>query len=205
MFPDSQLVEQARNGCMSSFTSLLAEGIKKSRGAAIRICGPDDYDGVDDVIQEASLKAFKAIKNFKGHCTFSTWFYRIVESKALMRLRARRLNAPRERSLYGLEQKALVPPIVLDFDKQKMMDEILGVVAKISTKGQIIFLARYTQGMTYQEIAESLGMSLSTVKAYVHRTKIKIREELQIEHGVSNIPVHAASRLQNTDARTSVR
>lgn len=79
------LLRRARDGDHSAFIELLVESDKVMRSVAYAVLG--QADEMDDMLQEASIKAFRSMNSYKGESAFSTWIYRIVYNTAVDYLR----------------------------------------------------------------------------------------------------------------------
>lgn len=171
---DRVLVDLARAGDAEAFTQLLKNHDHQMRGVAWRLVSSPT--AMDDVLQDAYLKAWQALGKFRGDATFSSWLYRIVYTTALDHLKAakRRDNLsvvdPREvtdhavdvaRSLALREALATLPP------------DQLAVVALVDGEGQ-----------SYESVADLLDISAGTVASRLHRARAALRTQLADQEDV---------------------
>ncbi len=133
-----------------------------------------DHSTAQDVVQEASIKMWRALPEFKGNSKFSTWAYRIVVNEALGALRKTKKS---ERSLEGLEIGQPDSPF---FEADEVLTDLYRALANLPEKQRIAFQLRYFDEKPYAEISEILGTSIGGLKAnYFHaveRIKLEMRE-----------------------------
>src|SRR5690606_31795722 len=86
--PDADLVDQARSGDRRAFEALLRRHDDKMRGLAYRLLA--DRHAMDDALQEAYVKAYRALPRFKAGSNFGTWLYRITYNACIDALRKRK-------------------------------------------------------------------------------------------------------------------
>lgn len=140
----------------------------------------------EDVVQETFVSAFKAIDTFEGHSRLATWLYRIAHNVALMRLRrvqpvlvavdepvrdADGHEAPRE-----LFDWCCLPE--QDFETAEARAELEGAIAALPESLRSVFVLRELEGLSTEEAAEALGLSVDNVKTRLHRARLWLREHL---------------------------
>jgi len=144
----------------------------------------------EDVVQEAYVRAFAHLDDFRGESTLSTWLSRIVANEALDRLRARRRSAEALRELADSTTEAHImhfPLNALDPERAMAQREILHLV-ELATDSlpddfRAVFVARVIDGMSGQETAVALGVRLETVNTRLHRARVLLRRRLEDEIG----------------------
>ena len=114
-----------------------------------------------DVLQEAALSAYKAMDGLKNKEYFKTWLTRIVINKCKNFLKSRRYT------------EALTDNINVFYSIQTDEMEIMDALCKMNPKSSIYITLKFYNNMTYDEIAKSLRLPLSTVK---YRTKTALKE-----------------------------
>jgi RNA polymerase sigma factor (sigma-70 family) len=135
--------------------------------------------GVEDVMQEAYLKAFAALPQFQGRALFSTWLTRILVNCALayLRSRARREEVAWDavEALPSRDEGEEVTPLM-----QEQIGRLLeNAIDALPARYRVVFVMRELSKMSVAETAASLGISPANTKVRLHRAKRLLREELQ--------------------------
>ncbi len=181
--PDDTLVAQAQKKDYQAFEELVKRYEGKIYGHTLRLLG--NREDAEDVLQETFLNVFKALENFRGDSSFSTWIYRIATNNALMRLRKlshaeRELNdelPPPE----SLKRQALASHILDPKDtllEKEMLHELNKAVERLPDKYRTVFLLRDVEEFATDRTAKVLGISEAAVKSRLHRARLYIRELL---------------------------
>lgn len=191
---DEQLVEAFQAGDVSAFDLLVSRWDRKIQGAVYRVVGQSE--DVRDIAQEAFLKAYRALPLFKREAKFSSWLYQIALNLCRDRLRRRRRSLA-EVSLDLLSENGGSPlatggPSAMDLVEAREISQTVGaaVWALPEEQREVIVLKEY-QGLTFQEIADVLGLPVSTVKTRLYRGLGLLRECLE-QKGIRSVaPVPA--------------
>ena len=194
---DLRLVECLRAGSERAYEDLLLRFQQPVYALALRLL--DDPAEACDVVQEVFLKVFRNIGNFRGQSTLKTWIYRITVNEAhnarrwFFRHRRREVeldNNPDE----ARNWKEMVPdrsrsPFDAAFDREQhvMLEAALDRINPIFREAVVL---RDITDLSYEEIAEVLGVSLGTVKSRILRGREALREEL-----AGNLKCRPALRL----------
>jgi len=145
-----------------------------------------DEAEAEDVVQETFLNAFKAIDSFDGRSKLSTWLYRIAYNAALMRLR-RWQPATVSVDEPVLSQDGDEMPRQLfdwcclpeqDFETGEARAELEAAIQELPEKLKMVFILRELEGLSTEETASALGLSLEAVKTRLHRARLWLRERL---------------------------
>jgi RNA polymerase sigma-70 factor (ECF subfamily) len=190
--PDAELVARAARGDAAAFGALVERHERRAYGLAFRLLR--DRADAEEVVQEAFLAALEHLRGFRGDAGFGTWLHRVTANAALMRLRKRR-TAP----VVPLDEARLEGELPrydaaghLDagpqHDWSKRADEQLHdgeirraveeAVANLPEDYRITFLLRDVEGMSIEDMAEVLGVSVPAVKSRLHRARLVLRERL---------------------------
>lgn len=179
---DEDLVGAFQGGDWSAFDVLVARWERKIRGAIFRIMGSEEE--ARDLCQEAFLKAFRSLGSFKGEARFSSWLYQIALN--LCRDRMRRKKGRTLVSLDDLEDgggraaQALPPPSALDLVlAHDLSRTVAAAVAGLPEDQREVIVLKEYQGLTFLEIADVLGIPISTVKTRLYRGLVQLRERLE--------------------------
>jgi RNA polymerase sigma factor (sigma-70 family) len=150
-----------------------------------------DKDEVEDLTQEAFIKAFNSLKNFNEEFAFSTWLYKIATNNCIDYIRKKKLatfsiDKPLE-SKDG-EYSFEIPDTTYQPDKDliagqrtKILEEAVNALPE---KYRQVILMRHTEDKDYQEIADELHLPLGTVKAHIFRAREILYKRLKkkIQH-----------------------
>jgi RNA polymerase sigma-70 factor (ECF subfamily) len=134
----------------------------------------------EDVTQDAMLLAHRFRDRFRGDAGHRTWLYRIVTSAALSRLRRRRAERRRLDALADHIQISVdtgASPAVL-LERARAAAELTEVVNHLDEKYRSVVAMRLADDLAEREIAEALGLPLSTVKIRIFRARRQLRELL---------------------------
>lgn len=179
---DEDLVAAFQGGDWSAFDVLVARWERKIRGAIFRIMGSEEESR--DLCQEAFLKAFRSLGSFKGEARFSSWLYQIALN--LCRDRMRRKKGRTMVSLDDLEDggeaaaRAQPPPSALDLVLARDLSRtVAAAVAGLPEDQREVIVLKEYQGLTFLEIADVLGIPISTVKTRLYRGLVQLRERLE--------------------------
>jgi RNA polymerase sigma-70 factor (ECF subfamily) len=131
-----------------------------------------DQAAAQDVTQEVFVKAFRAAASFRDDARLSTWLYRIVANKCTDELRKRR------RMLFFGDVPERLHPAVEATETPDTHPDIHRALARLSPKLRIAVLLRYFDDLSYDEIADSLGVTPGTVASRLNRARAFLAREL---------------------------
>ena len=176
---DYDLVREVRNGNRQAFTELMRRYQKRVYWVARRIV--TDHDDADEVVQETFVKAYLALGDFRGDAGFFTWLYRIAVNLSLNTVRKRQvMNYLRESELLarilpsGDEPSAAV-------EQQELESALQRAVATLPEKQKAVFVLRYYEELSYEEIAGILKTSVGGLKANYFHALRKVQEYMRHE------------------------
>lgn len=168
---EQSLVRRAQAGDATAFTALLREYDDGLRGLAFRLLG--DRDRLDDVLQEAYLKAFRALKGFRGEASPATWLYRIVYNACLDDLRRRRVDP-----LGPAELADLGPAVEEESGAVLERDRIARALARLPLPQRAAVLLVDVHGFDYAEAGHALGVPEGTIASRLSSARAALRREL---------------------------
>lgn len=179
-----ELIKLSQQGDKSAFGSLVI----KYQYRVSKIVGRFTYDPSEvlDISQDAFIRAFKAIKTFRGECSFYTWIYRIAvnAAKNYIKFRSRRVpNVDIEISEFesGLGSKLDDSPIEVpehDLINDEVHDVLFSALEELPEELKTALLLREVEGMTYHEIANIMSCPIGTVRSRIYRAKDVIEKRI---------------------------
>jgi RNA polymerase sigma-70 factor (ECF subfamily) len=179
-----ELVNRARQGDASAFSTLLNRYESKIFRLAMNIT--QNREDAEDVLQEAFLKAYEHLDQFQGNSKFYTWIVRIAVNQALMKLRKRKTD----RSVSLDEQIDTGEDTVVreiaswdpDPEQQFSQDELHAIlteaVDELAPIYRAVFVLRDVDGLSTEETADALDLSIPAVKSRLLRARLQLREKL---------------------------
>lgn len=183
---ESDLIARAQAHDQPAFERLVQHYYKQVfRIAFTMLKNPRD---AEEVTQETFLNVFRKIDSFRGESKFSSWLYRVTANFALMRLRKNKSS--RMMLADDLLPQFGEPGFVLseardwsEYADQQLENKELGqyihqAIYKLPDKYRIILTMRDVDGLSNEEISQTLGMSIPAVKSILHRARLFVREEL---------------------------
>lgn len=135
----------------------------------------------EDALQEAFIKAFQKVEQFKGDVTFGAWLKRIVINKCLDMIKARKME------LQSLDEGVM--HIVEDdtdweADDEATMQEVYSAIEELPENYKVVVKLYLLEGYDHQEISEILDISESASRTNLHRGKLQLQKKLKhLKHG----------------------
>ncbi len=203
------LVEAARQGDVQAFGEL----VKRYDRQVFRVvrhmtaCSED----TEDIVQEAFVKAFVNIHSFEGRAAFSTWLIRIAVNEALGRIRHRQKFplCPLEfvaSDDEGVVELQLTSPSANPEElcsESELRKALARAVQRLRPRLRAVFVLRDVQGLSAQETAEILSITVGTVKARLFRARQRVRQCL-LPYVSSRAPRARAAVVRNSAAALRV-
>ncbi len=181
---DSELVARAKAGDRDAFGELVERHESKVYGLSLKMLG--NAEDAEDCLQEVFIKAYEALPRFREEARFSTWVYRITTNAALMRLRKKKLETvslDRPMDIGGEEISREVVDWSTDPSLDLMNEELNDVLAEhineLRPDNRIVFVLRDIHGLSTDDTAGVLGLSVPAVKSRLHRARLFLRERLE--------------------------
>ena len=178
---DLVLVQAAKEGSINAFDEL----VKRHERRVFRIAHNllHNREDAQDAAQEVFLKAFQKLHQFQERSKFSTWLGRITINEALGKLRKAPVHL---NSIEHESQEDALPFEIADWAPNPEMlytaSELNGILEKnlqrLKPGIRVVFLLRDVEGLSLQETAQTLGLSLAAVKARSWRGRLQLREWL---------------------------
>jgi RNA polymerase sigma-70 factor (ECF subfamily) len=185
---DQEIVALARDGRESAYRELIRRYERPVFSLIYRMVR--DRALAEDLSQDTFVKVLNALDSYRPEYKFSSWIFKIANNVAIDQLRRRELNtlsldgAPDARTMEEVEATALQAtdrselPLA-ELESRELGGLIESAVAKLRPEYRSCILLRHVEGRSYEEIAETLDLPLGTVKTYIHRARLELREYLE--------------------------
>lgn len=177
---EAELVRRAQAGDTEAFGALVTEHQRFVYNLALR--ATSNAHEAEDVAQEAFVRAWLALPNFRRQAQFRTWLYRIVTNLCCNRLpRLRRdLSALSEEDIgeYSAPVDERTNP-AYDVEASEQRAFLHQRIAALPESYRLLVSLRYQDELSYEEIADVLGLPLGTVKTGLFRARAQLREALR--------------------------
>jgi RNA polymerase sigma-70 factor (ECF subfamily) len=179
-----RLVAAARDGDRDAFDELVRCTYVDAYTLALRLTANEE--DARDVVQEAYLRAWKGIGRFRGDAQFSTWLYRITAnaSYTLVQKRRRHRVEPLELVHEPVDTRPEAQPESAA-ESAGVLEQLSDALATLPPKLRVVVVLKDVYGLSHEDIAEELGISVSAAKVRLHRGRKKLREALFDEQGRS--------------------
>lgn len=176
-------------GNKEAFARLVDETSNRVYRVALQITG--NALDAEDVLQETYLKAYRALPEFEGRSSVTTWLHRIAVNEALMAIRRRKpqaLSVDEGSSEADAESDGME---IVDFcclpegellsgEARRFMDK---AIQQLPANLRVVFVMRDLEGLSIQETAEALGLSENNVKTRLLRARLRLRQDLSLYFG----------------------
>jgi RNA polymerase sigma-70 factor, ECF subfamily len=180
---EEQVLERVRAGDIDAVQTLFEE----HRTRIYRVCllYTDSTDDAKDVLQETFLRAYKSVRHFRGDSSFTTWLTRIAINICLNLRRDRRGSEPLEadrldRMQVDAPQSSFADPEEA-LGARELRDQIRALVERLPPRERMAFVLKHFEQLKIREISVLMHISEGTVKSFLHRAVVTLRQELSRE------------------------
>jgi len=184
---DDELIREAQRGDRSAFDSLVRRYDQSVLRLALHMLANEQ--DAQDVHQEAFLKAYRHLGNFRFECSFYTWLYRIVTNLCLDQLRRRKSRREDPATVLDSsgdemdllsnisDTRAMANP-ARELDRKRMGESINLALDKLTPRERMVFELKHYQGLKLRTIGEMLSTTEETAKNTLFRATRKLRANL---------------------------
>src|SRR6266404_2947755 len=168
---EAELVKRARRGDLTAYDDLVRRYQERIYATIYHMTS--NHEDANDLAQEAFIKAFHALKSFKGGSSFYTWVYRIAVNKAINFLKQRKNRI--QLSLDDLDVNAEHDPdlVALISDKTprretglaELQEKLNAAMQKLSEPHRLVVTLHDVQGLSHEEIAQIMECNIGTVRS----------------------------------------
>lgn len=179
-----QFISDLKNGQPDAFRKFVEENQHRVLNICYRFV--HDKSEAEDLAQETFIEIHRSIRNFKDEANIRTWIHRIAVSKSIdfIRKQGRAKRGGKLKSLLRLDDKTIDIPassstgpdkVLEQQERRKLLQQALNTLPE---KQRVAFVLSKYDGMSYQEIADQLKTSLSSVESLIHRAKKNLQKQL---------------------------
>jgi RNA polymerase sigma-70 factor (ECF subfamily) len=169
--PDFGILRKAQRGDERAFSILVRAYEVPVFNYVLRLVG--DRSLAEDLTQEVFLRVYQGLPKFSLRCRFTTWLFQVTKNRVLDELRA---NERRPRAVVALEDAPAFEVLDAPAERIEAMDAVWRAINLLNVDLKMALLLRDVVGLSYTEIADSLEITLATVKWRIY----KAREEVQL-------------------------
>ena len=181
---ESELVARARRGDLAAYDDLVKRYQERIYATIYHMTS--NHEDANDLAQDSFIKAFQALKSFKGGSTFYTWLYRIAVNKTINFLKQRKnrqhmslndidFNAEHDTDLIALISEKTPRRDAGLNELQKKLNEAL---LKLSEPHRLVVVLHDVQGQSHEEIAEIMDCNIGTVRSRLFYARQQMQAEL---------------------------
>jgi RNA polymerase sigma-70 factor (ECF subfamily) len=180
---DGAAVARARNGDVAAFEWLVHRHQQRALMVALGLLR--DREDARDACQEAFLRAWRALPRFDGQAQFATWLHRIVVNVCIDRLRRITPTTVALDDVAGILRAHDDPTHAAE--SHQLGTRIAGALNRLSAAHRTVLVLREVEGLSYQEIAETMGCSLGTVMSRLFHARRRMQALLvePVEHAIA--------------------
>lgn len=167
---EPKLLEQAKTGDLDAFAEFMRTFERRVRAVLYRLL--DDARDVDEAVQDTFVQAWRNLERFRGDAAPYTWLYRIAVNEALMRRRRKTLPTTElQETTLSAGEDAYAAADARAF--------LIGRLRALPIEYRTAVVLRDIEGLSNEEVAEALGISLAAAKSRIHRGRMQLRAELE--------------------------
>ena len=178
------LVQAAKQGDVSAFEQLVKRYDRNIFRIAQHIT--QNREDAEDVVQDAFLKAYENLEQFQGNSKFYTWLVRIAVNESLMKLRRRKTSKTVSMDEDVETEEGSMPREFADwspnpeqqYGQSELGDILRKTIQGLPTSFRTVFVLRDVEGLSTEETAEMLSLSIPAVKSRLLRARLQLRERL---------------------------
>lgn len=174
------LIQKAQKGDTNAFGTLVASYEKFIFNVACKMFS--NSEDVSDIAQEALIKAYKNIDKFDFNSSFSTWLYRITVNACIDEMRRRKgkesfsIDAEDEESGLAVQIEDTSLGAEERVIQNETVSEVRAAIDKLSEEHKTVIILRDLQDMTYEQVAQTLDLSIGTVKSRLARARKSLKD-----------------------------
>ncbi|HMO02927.1 MAG TPA: RNA polymerase sigma factor [Oligoflexia bacterium] len=181
---DNALVQNILNGDQASFNALMERYVNKVKNLAFKITRNED--DTDEVVQDVFVTIYRKADRFAGRSAFSSWLYRVAANSSFMLLRKKRRQGSGCTDEFNpniIERSELAESFAREIERYsvryELREELERAIAELPEEYRTVFLLRDVDGLSNDQTAKVLDVTLPAVKSRLHRARLLLREKLE--------------------------
>jgi len=136
------------------------------------------HEDTDDLLQDIFVKIWSSLSTFRGESQLYTWLYRIATNESLNFLQKQKIRAALQfESMTSKIEERIDEDTLLDGDQ--LQRDLMKAIQRLPSKQRTVFIMRWFDDLSYEDISEILGTSVGALKASYHFASEKIKAELE--------------------------
>lgn len=136
------------------------------------------HEDTDDLLQDIFVKIWSSLSTFRGESQLYTWLYRIATNESLNFLQKQKIRAALQfESMSSKIEERIDEDTLLDGDQ--LQRDLMKAIQRLPSKQRTVFIMRWFDDLSYEDISEILGTSVGALKASYHFASEKIKAELE--------------------------
>jgi len=176
---DDDLVSRCRANDQKAYSLLISRYQAPIYWFVVGMIG---VDNAEDLTQEIFIRAYQALGRFRGDSSFKTWLFIIARNRCLTELRKHA-----EHPVYSLDDDigVLVTNLMMDeesiedrLNRQDLLKIIRSTLSEVPDPYRSVLTLYYTNESTYKEIADIMDLPMGTVKTYLHRGRMALKDAI---------------------------
>lgn len=169
---ERELVRRAQGGDVAAFEQLYRDNVRRVFALGMRMCG--DATRAEELTQDAFVRAWQRLRDFRGESAFSSWMHPLVVNLALTQRRSRlryeaRVHSTDDLQAFDHGHGTPEPAAAVDLER---------ALATLPPGARAAFVLHDVEGYRHEEIAQMTGTAVGTSKAQLHRARKLLREAL---------------------------
>lgn len=178
---EREIIEQVRAGNTRRYALLVDRHKDRALTLACRIVG--HREEAEELVQDAFVRAFRSLDQFRGEAKFGTWYYRILYNLCMTRVTRRRgkseqMSVLDENELDRLQVEADEPSIDERLEQRELNELIADEINSLPEKFRSVVTLFYIQEMSYEEIVSVLKEPIGTVKTNLFRARNLLKRKI---------------------------
>lgn len=177
---DTQIIERTLGGEPDAFNLLVRRWERQIYGLTLRMLGRDEE--AKDATQETFLSAYRNLSKFRGDAKFSSWIYRIALNICNTKLRGRSkfaISLDEQREATGFEVAADEDDLGRGIQQEQVTRHVRRALQGLPSEMRQVIIMKEYEGLKFSEIADILGIPISTVKTRMYTGLSQLRKRLE--------------------------
>ena len=174
---ETELVTRAQSGDRNAFSELVRTHAQGVLNVVYRMCG--EMQVAEDAAQETFIQAWLRLQSYRPQASLRSWLYRIAVNSAIDMLRKEKRIMPGAVEDLNLKDSEPSPEtLVASYERTEMVQK---AVLALPDASRSVLVLREFEGLSYQEIAESLDIPVGTVMSRLNYARKLLREKLEVK------------------------